>query len=201
MGQPAAGTLPATHSNGLSSRLTAGATRQVVERLWPLITWVTWPPWCRAALGVPCVASGTRTCHRDGHRHLIFNQVRSDDGWWICRSQIGRCWVGGGKTSKCRSDGPYWRPPISFSCCFNISPVIFPHQCVSHSVRDSFSWKDILWGHLTAHVVSFNHQTCKKKINYPDLCTKKQLYMKSVSAPGPSTEFGQFCLFLSLCNP
>lgn len=95
MGQPAAGTFPTRDSYGLSSRLTAGATCQVAERLRPLITWVTWPPGCRAALGVPCMASRTRRCHRDSHRHLIFNQVCSDDRWWICRSQIGRCWVVG----------------------------------------------------------------------------------------------------------
>lgn len=44
MGRPATGTLPAWDSYGRSSRLTAGATCQVVERLWPLITSVTWSP-------------------------------------------------------------------------------------------------------------------------------------------------------------
>lgn len=109
MGQPATGTLPTGDSYGCSSRLTAGATCQVAERLRPLITWVTWPPWCRAVLGVPCMAPGSRRCHRDIHRHLIFNQVSGDDGWWICPSQIGRCWIGGGKISKWRSDYLLWR--------------------------------------------------------------------------------------------
>lgn len=43
MGRPATGSLPAGDSYGCSSRLTAGATCQVVERPRPLITCVTWP--------------------------------------------------------------------------------------------------------------------------------------------------------------
>lgn len=73
MGQRAAGTLPARDSYGSGSRLTVGATCQVVERARPLISSVTWP-WQRGAL-VGGKGWGHRgRCHGDSHGRQIFNQ-------------------------------------------------------------------------------------------------------------------------------